>query len=240
MSSIDSFSGLEGGAGMDPSAFEKFQEQMSENSAVIAALTKAQAAQAKTDNNLVQIIVKFLQNSTHRELVNAITKLLEQDVPALLILAMLFLIDEDVRSICKISFEIDADALRIVEASVDNRGQELIVQDFSFSKLPIKARLTLDVWMKTMYDALKSNPNKMLTTLLMPGTEQEDEISVRQSVVDALTIILLEFLDSQNLPANMEITEEFAHFTISGLIKRLKDDMKLTSLEASMKDKKYM
>ena len=215
MSDLESFGALDGGEGLDPAALERFNEQMRENAAHIAALQKAQVAQQQQEGKLVKIILKFIQTSQKTELVVLVTQLLEQNVPAGFILSLIVLGNEDIQDEAGIKLslpeedivrleasataatEVSAAENKVVNATKDGANASTKLIQFGsgtdMSTLPLKVRIGIDLWSKNILAAGLGNPNKVLDGVYMPGMrakvdEADDGAAADEVLIKAVVI----------------------------------------------------
>ncbi|MDP4008227.1 MAG: hypothetical protein Q8P68_03490 [Candidatus Peregrinibacteria bacterium] len=267
MSDLESFGGLDGGEGLDPAALERFNEQMRENAAHIAALQKAQAAQMQQEDKLVKIILKFIQTSQKTELVVLVTQLLEQNVPAGFILSLIVLGNEDIQEAAGIKLSLpEEDMLRLQASENAKHGQsqnadsaessnQLIIFDSDVSVLPLKVRIGIDLWSKNILAAGLGNPNKVLDSVYMPGMRMKaaatlsnnisndesisDDTLIKQVVVSTALFVVKEFMYTNKVEGQSARIYHFCFFLLKGILRKIEESIQVTELRAAEKDRKY-
>lgn len=250
--SVESFGGLDGGEGLDPSAFEKFQEQMRDNAAHIAALQKAQAKQKQQEDKLVKILLKFIQTSSKKDLVILVTQLLEQNVPAGFVLALIMLGNEDIQQAAGIKLALPDEDMARLEATEAARGdvptneRGVVVFGDNPSVLPLKVRIGIDLWAQNIAAAGMANPNKVLDSVYMPGTRpvygtasEKDAGEIKDVVVKTATYVVNEFVTSNRVEGAYGQIYDFAHFLLKGILDKIEESITNQELRAGEKDREY-
>ena len=242
MSDLESFGGLDGGEGLDPAALERFQEQMRDNAAHIAALQKAQAAQQKQEDKLVKIILKFIKNSQNKELVALVTQLLADNVPAVFILSIILLGNEDIQEEVEIILALPEEDMQRMEVADKAKKQAqgentdnpdsggttstLVVFGEDLSVLPLKVRIGIDLWAKNILAAGFSTPHKVLDAVYMPGTRgaavEGDDIVIKDIVVRTAAFVVRQFSHENNVEGESARIYEFCHFLLKGIMEKIR------------------
>ncbi len=254
MSDLESFGGLDGGEGLDPAALERFQEQMRDNAAHIAALQKAQAAQQKQEDKLIKIILKFIKSSKNTGLVILVTQLLEQNVPAGFILSLILLGNEDIQEEVDIILKLPEEHMARLEASEKasqkdsdqddtSETQEIVLFGENMSVLPLKIRIGMDLWGKNILAAAMGNPNKVLDAVYMPGTRaastDEDTMVIKDVVVRTGAYVVREFIRQHNVEGDSDRIYEFCHFLLKGIMEKVEESLINPELRAAKKDRNF-
>lgn len=255
MSDLESFGALDGGEGLDPAALERFNEQMRENAAHIAALQKAQAAQKQQEDKLVKILLKFIQTSQKKELVVLVTQLLEQNVPAGFILSLIVLGNEDIQEEAGIKLSLpEEDMLRLtalenakktdIHGAASNMSTGIIPFNSDFSTLPLKVRIAIDLWSKNILAAGLGNPNKVLDSVYLPGMRGESatpdgEIHIKDIVVKTAVFVVYEFMQSNRVEGKRSEIYDFCLLLLKGILQKIEESLQMTELRAAAKDRKY-
>ena len=98
MADAESFFGREErGDSMDPAAFERFKERMAAASAQLKSLAAQQQKQKKKEDELVKILLKFIQTGQKRDIMLLILRLLEQNIPAAFIVSLLLISESEIQ-----------------------------------------------------------------------------------------------------------------------------------------------
>lgn len=259
MSDLESFGALDGGEGLDPAALERFNEQMRENAAHIAALQKAQAAQQQQEDKLVKIILKFIRTSQKKELVVLVTELLEQNVPAGFILSLIVLGNEDIQEEAGIKLalpeeditRLEETALAVSKAQAGNTAQnhadastKIILFNSDISTLPLKVRIAIDLWSKNILAAGLGNPNKVLDSVYLPGMRGESvatdgEIHIKDIVVKTAVFVVYEFMHANSVEGKRSEIYDFCLLLLKGIFEKIEESLQVAELRSAEKDRKY-
>lgn len=260
MSDLESFGALDGGEGLDPAALERFNEQMRENAAHIAALQKAQAAQQQQEDKLVKIILKFIRTSQKKELVVLVTQLLEQNVPAGFILSLIVLGNEDIQEEAGIKLSLPEEDMRRLSAGAleaNSRLQtvtadkddatasaKIILFNSDFSTLPLKVRIAIDLWSKNILAAGLGNPNKVLDSVYLPGMRGESEtpdgeVYIKDIVVKTAVFVVYEFMHANRVEGKRSEIYDFCLLLLKGIFEKIEESLKVAELRSAEKDRKY-
>jgi len=191
--SLEEFQGYEQGDKMDAASFEKFKERMKAAAAQIQAIRKEEKKRKKKEDELVKILLKFIQYSHKKDLVLLISRTLEKNLPANFILAAVLLGNEDIQKevgeylmLPGIKEKIEAIANvqnsdthtsgeRDVNSqdanSPDSRQPDSSSQNSmaltlfgSDASLPLKVRIEVDQWISNMLYQASESPTKLLKT----------------------------------------------------------------------------
>ncbi len=99
--------------------------------------------------------------------------------------------------------------------------------------LPLKIKLSIDLWIKNIYQAGMMNPYKVRNTAL------DVEYKLKPQVIDLTRYILQEYLASQNLPNNTQQLNQFCQVMLEGIMKQLEKSIEKNRLaEAPFDDPK--
>ena len=224
MAGLDFFGGFEDseGAGLSAEAAEKFQEQMRANAVHIAALQKAEKKQKKEEDRLIKILLKFIKKHNKPAITLLIARLLEQNVPAAVILSIILLGNKDVQDEVGVKFQLPEGMLTEEQALADYKGsKDKVLAFFSDKVLPLKIRITLDLWGKNLWQAMEAYPHKVLNTILLGS-------KIKESAIRLVTFIIRDYLEQEKVEGDFSKIEGFARTVLEGLIQKLRDKIEET------------
>lgn len=183
---LEEFQGFEQGDKMDAASFEKFKERMKAAAAQIQAIKKEEKKRKKKEDELVKILLKFIQHSQKRDLVLLISRSLERNIPANFLLAIVLLGNEDIQKEVgeflilpgmKEQIEATMNARNIHDARAeaqaeaqapngahDTRNAYALMFFQDDASLPLKVRIEVDHWMSNMLYQASESPGKLLAT----------------------------------------------------------------------------
>lgn len=228
MSSLEFFTPGEGAdKGMDAAALERFQERMRANAQALAALQKSEQKQKKQEDKLSAILVAFIKRNQKTDWVILITRLLEQNVPAAFILAIILLADEIVQKAVGIELtmpDLAVAAVGKIEAPAQPEAMSRALQTghFQSEAIPLKIRISLELWSKNLWDAAVKQPYRLLTTII------DLEEKPTMTVVQLTTLVVRDFMEQQGQNQEYDATRAFAQFVLEGLLKKLRAYIKGT------------
>lgn len=158
---------------MDPASFEKFKERMKAAAAQIQAIKKEEKKRKKKENELVKILLKFIQHSQKKDLVLLISRTLEKNLPANFILAIVLLGNEDIQKEVG-EFLMLPDMKDKIEAAMNakdaqgNASSDQVPLSRSLvffqddASLPLKVRIEVDQWISNILYQASESPTKVL------------------------------------------------------------------------------
>lgn len=232
--SMESFSGLEGSGSMDPKAFEKFQEQMRENAAHIAALQKAQATQQKDEDKLVKILKDFINNSTGDPVVFLIANAIAENIPALVIATILTIGYKDLQEKVGVDLGVGVEFKNLLQ----NGENQLAVVKIgeSESTMPVACKVEIDIWGRGVFDAARSYPLKSIETAFVLGNLEHIKPQTLELSMHCISLHLQKY----GLNFDSEYIKEFTRFFMTGIFRNVAKSLERAQLEASEKDKPYL
>lgn len=222
MSSLEFFTPGEGAdKGMDAAALERFQERMRANAQAIAALQKSEQKQKKQEDKLSAILAAFIQRNQKTDWVILITRLLEQNVPASFILAVILLADEIVQK--TVGIELTMPELSLSDAAQlaapqnpEALSRALQTGQFQSDAIPLKIRISLELWSKNLWEAAIAQPYRILTTIM---DVEERPIT---TLVQLTTLVVRDFMEQQGHQQGYDAIRGFAQFVLEGLLKKIR------------------
>lgn len=228
MSDLESFFGLDqADTQASAEAFEAFKERMRENAKHIKALQKSEAKQKKKEDKLAKIISYFLKKQSKGDILLLVARLIEQNVPAAFVLSLILLGNEDIQEKSGIRLELplgvsEETAIEKYKKSSENKDLTIFGQK---SVLPLKVKISIDLWGKSIYEAAKSAPFKVLQTIL------DFEEQLKPLVIQTSSKILGDFLKQNNIDVDQKSTYEFSEFMLRGIVEKVKKETMKKALE---------
>lgn len=250
MADFEQFLGLDTGEGqMTPEAVEAFKEQMRKNAQAIKAIQREERKQKKHEDKLAIILKMFMKRDDKRQLVMLITRVLEINVPAFFIVSIILLGNEDLQHQSGINLELnppnqeqsqDENESKTPQSPFeknylagDSHEESNLITFQQEQLLPLKIKLSIDLWIKNIYQAGMMNPYKVRNTAL------DVEYKLKPQVIDLTRYILQEYLASQNLPNNTQQLNQFCQVMLEGIMKQLEKSIEKNRLaEAPFDDPK--
>jgi hypothetical protein len=229
--SLEQFFGFDAGEGMDDKSFELFKEKMAAAAAQIAAIKKEEGKQKKKEEELLKILLNFVKNSQKKDLVLLVSRALEQNIPANFILAIILLGNEEI--------EREIGNYLLLQSGVtagENYSQDHQEKALIFFKedetMPLKIKIELDIWMKSLLSQAEENPQKLLKTAYDVNMLENDDgdsyeqKSIKIVLIQLIAHVLREFLDSKNFPNDYESLVEFSEFALKGILQKTEEGIK--------------
>ena len=220
---LEFFSGFNQSEGMDEASFERFKERMKRAAAQIKALKKEEKRRKKKEDELIKILLRFIQTSHKKELILVISRALEQNLPANFILAIVLLGNEDIQK------EI-GDYLMLKGPKIE---EENALPFFREDKtLPLKVKIEIDQWIKNIIYQAGESPQKLLRyayDVEEVTVEDEDEtrkVKVISKRLTQLTAhVIFDFLKQNGIEEDIVKLKEFSHFLMKGILKKTQEDL---------------
>ena len=210
--SLESFISLEGGEGMSEAAFEALKQRMKAASAQIAAIKKEEKKQKKKEDELIKVLLKFIQTSQKKELVLLISRCIEQNIPANFILSVVLLGNEDIQK------DIGNYLMLNKSKSDDNALTFFSEQD---KALPLRLKVEIDHWIKNMLSQAQESPQKLIKTAY---EIVEEDRKVKRVVPQLICFVLRDYLE-QNAVDDEEYEKlfSFSEFVFKGILEKTQE-----------------
>lgn len=245
---LEEFSGFNQNEGMDANAFERFQERMKAAAQQIQAIRKQEKKAKKKENELIQILLRFIKNSHKKHLVLLISRVLEKNVPANFILAIALLGNDDIQreigqylvpESLRLEAGTSADGAKQSEPGLNNLQNEKALTFFQGdSTLPLKIRIEIDHWIKGLLLQASETPEKLLKTAYdvkeervpdedsqFGGTKKVYHKTESEAIAKLMANIIFDFLKQNGIEEdNFEKILEFSKFLLKGILKKAKED----------------
>lgn len=223
--SLESFVGIDSGEGMSEAAFEQFKQKMKAASAQIQAIRKEEKKQKKQEDELIKILLKFIQTSHKTELVLLISRALEQNVVAHFVLAIVLLGNEEIQQATGRILLTQEQRLQL--QSADNNTQALTFFNAQDQSMPLKIKIEIDNWIKNLVAQADENPAKLLKTVYdIQLTELEDEKKIiKPVVINLMAHILQDFLQQHKQEEPISKLKEFSSFVLKGILSKARENL---------------
>jgi len=244
MDFAEQFHGFDQNDQMDEKSFEKFKERMARAAKQIQAIKKEEKKRKKKEDELVKILLKFIQSSEKKDLVLLISRTIEKNIPANFILSIVLLGNEDIqRAVGEFLMLKTADGAPITDVSADEKALIFFSEDKS---MPLKVRIEIDNWIKGIIYQASESPYRLLDTAYdvketqktPEEIEKEEETSVfgeikktklkkivGLSLVNLMAHIIYDFLMQNGIEEDMVKLKEFSEFLIKGILTKTRDDI---------------
>lgn len=232
---------------MDEKSFELFREKMKAAAAQIAAIKKEEGKQKKKEEELLKILLKFVKTSQKKELVLLVSRALEQNLPANFILAIILLADEEIEreigSYLMLKAGVYGDGAGGGSKSVGAEGsggegvsldaQEKALVFFREDEtMPLKIKIELDMWLKSLLFQAEENPQKLLKTAYdiemreNDRGEMEENRTIKVVLIQLIAHVMREFLNGKNFPNDYNDLLEFSKFVIRGILNKVEEGVR--------------
>jgi hypothetical protein len=226
--SLEQFFGFDAGEGMDEKAFEIFKEKMKAAAAQIAAIKKEEGKQKKKEEELLKILLKFVKTSQKKELVLLISRALEQNIPANFILAIILLGNEEIeREVGSyLMLQSRKAETETLETTQDAKALIFFRED---ETMPLKIKIELDIWLKSLLFQAGENPQKLLKTAYDVDMLENDEGEMKERktikvvLIQLIAHVMREFLESKNFPNDHESLLGFSKFILEGILNKTEE-----------------
>ncbi len=225
MSDVESFSGFNSGQeSMDPAAFEKFKERMAAAAAQLKAIQAGEQKQKKKEDELVKILLKFIQTGQKRDILMLVSRLLEQNVPAAFIVSILLINNQDMQQEIGIKL---LPAGNLEDLLKGKSGEQSSAQNQTLpdrympnQALPLKIKIAVDAWIQEMIKYAFEKPHRLVETAL-------DANGLIKLPLLQLTILCLEdFLLQNEVQSEYMALKDFMSLMLEGILKRVQEQLK--------------
>ncbi len=245
--SIDSFFGLDQPEGaISAEKVREYKARMQRNQKAMAASRQQEQRQKKKETNLAAILLRFIQTSQHGDVTALLSRCLEENIPAVFLLAVIILGNEALQKELGIQLEASAPQLTgesepptdeslesAVDAQEDLESLEnpetkgaLILFGQANHAFPLKMRMTVDLWGKNIWEAISPIPERIFKTACVWNEDPEDDPQPKEIVTQLATLVLRNYFGINHFNAPLESLGNFSVFFMSGLFKRLKEQVK--------------
>jgi len=213
MSDLESFSGFnDRNEGMDQAAFERFKERMAAASAQLKAIQAGEQKQKKKEDELIKILLKFIQSGQKRDILLLVTRLLEQNVPASFIVSVLLINNANIQQELGVKL--------LPPGQIDNIKQTLPDRYMPNQTIPLKVKIAIDAWVQEMLKYASEKAARLLETALnADGT-------IKLPLSQLAILCLQDFLNEHNIQADYPDLKDFMQLMLEGIFKKIKEDLK--------------
>ena len=216
MSDVESFSGADDRSeGMDAAAFEKFKERFAAAAAGLKALQKQEQKQRKKEDELIEILRKFIQTGTKQEIMLLVVRLLEQNIPAAFIVSLLLINNEDIQKELGIK-------LLPPGAVAAEKAHALTLPDHYMNGeiLPLKIKIAIDSWAHEIVERSQEYAHRILETVL------DQEGIIKLAVTQLAVFCLRDYLQEQGINLDYDILKNFVSLMLEGIMKKVDEEFK--------------
>lgn len=228
--SLESFIGFDSNEPMSESAFEALKERMRQAQAQIAAIKKEENKQKKKEVELIHVLLKFIQSSQKKDLVLLVSRVLEKNLPANFVLAVILLGNRDIQN------EVGQFLmLKGPENETENSKSLVFFQEDQ--TLPLKAKIELDQWLKTLLYQAEESPHKFIKSVYSVEKfkikNEEDYFSsevryktikkLQESLIKLISYVTKDFLSQMQINESTERSDQFAEFILAGIVKKTEE-----------------
>ncbi|MBI4235340.1 hypothetical protein HY604_03515 [Candidatus Peregrinibacteria bacterium] len=248
--SLDSFIGMDSGEPMSAASLEKLQERMAQAAAQIAAIQREEKKHKKKEYDLLAILVKFVKTSHKTELTLLISRVLEQNLPANFVLAIILLGNEEIQAQVGdfLMLQKPKEHASSGDTQVDPSGEadtepssgEKSLTFFSArdQTLPLKIKIELDHWIKSLLMQAEENPHKLLRTAYKTEyikiEDEEDyfgekkyekKVEIQKPLIMLVAYVVGDFMKQQGLGEDQERLTDFAEFILKGILDKTRETL---------------
>lgn len=219
MPDFESFSGgNDRSEAMDPAAFERFKERMAAAAAQLKAIQAGEQKQKKKEDELVKILLKFIQTGQKRDLMLLVSRLLEQNIPAAFIVGILLINNPEMQQEIGLKLLPAGDIEEKI--AVQDQNQTLPDRYMPDQTLPLKIKIAIDAWIQEMIKYAYEKPYRLVETGL--DTDGLIKLPLLQ-----LTIICLEdFLIQNEVQCDYQTLKSFMSLMLEGIFKKIQEQLK--------------
>lgn len=213
MSDLESFSGFDAQSdAMDPGSFERFKERMAAAAAGLKSLQASEQRQKKTEDDLVKILLKFIQSGQKRDILLLVSRLLEENVPAGFIVSILLLSNVEIQQ--QLGLKILPSVFEAEQYQVSDRTT---LPDYYLNQqsLPLKIKMTIEHWIQEISRRSVEYPGRILQTILEPGGE------IKLQVRQLAGFSLRDFLANEGITIEFNQLKHFMDMMLQGIVKKL-------------------
>lgn len=216
MSDFESFGGFEAGReSFDPAAFERFKERMAAAAAQLKALQKQEQKQKKSEDELIKILLKFIQSGKKKDILLLVSRLLEMNVPAAFIVSLLLISNKDMQDQLGLRLLPSGEVEQAVEEST-NLPDLYIGGEI----LPLKVKIAMINWIQEVTKKVNDHPHRTLKTVVDPDGQ------VHLTAIQLGSFCLRDFMEEQDVPHEYDQLKEFVSFFLNDLLQKVAEDLK--------------
>lgn len=187
----------EGGGSASEQLSEEAAARFAAGAAAMQQIRREEKKAKKKDDRVAKVITQFLSDEENAHLFTLIARLVARDCPSIFILAMISLIhEESLQEVHDYLTEVmGKDAEETVRETVQNGGEMSLTKG---GELDTVTNAGLIVWITRMQMVLSTQPEKILTKLLL------DERNIDGTVLQLGTFVVQRFFETQHRSAEFE------------------------------------
>jgi len=216
MSDLESFFGADDrGEAMDPAAFERFKERMAAAAAQLKALQKQEQKQKKKEDELIKILLRFIQTGTKRDIMILVSRLLEQNIPAAFIVSLLLINNEDIQRALGIKL--------LPQGAVEEEKAHALTLPDHYMKgeiIPLKIKIAIDAWAHEIVEHSQEYAHRVLETVL------DNDGLIKLSVLQLGVFCLRDYLDEEGVRLDYDLMKGFVELMLEGILKKVEEEFK--------------
>lgn len=214
MSDLESFSGADDrGESMDPAAFERFKERMAAAAAQLKALQKQEQKQKKKEDELIKILLRFIQTGTNRDIMILVSRLLEQNLPAAFIVSLLLINSPEIQK------ELGVKLLPPGELE-EKKAQALTLPDHYLKGeiIPLKIKIAIDSWAHEIVERSQENAHRLLETAF------DHDGLIKLAVVQLAVFCMRDYLEEEGIRIDYNLLKDFVELMLEGILMKVKEE----------------
>ncbi len=216
MSDLESFFGADDrGESMDPAAFERFKERMAAAAAQLKAMQKQEQKQKKKEDELVRILLRFIQTGTKRDIMILVSRLLEQNIPAAFIVSLLLINNEEIQKELGIKL--------LPQGEVEEQKMRALTLPDHYLKgeiIPLKIKITIDAWAHDIIERSQEYAERVLDTVL------DHDGLIKLPVLQLGVFCLRDFLEEEGIRIDYDLMKDFVELMLEGILKKVAEEFK--------------
>ncbi len=225
---------------MSESAFEQFKERMKRAAAQIAQIKKEEGKQKKKEAELLKILLRFVKKSQKKELVLLISRDLEQNIQPNFVLAIIVLGNEEIKQALGgcLMLQGSVQEPEKLEGEKDEKSKEsLTFFNKEDESLPLKIKIELDDWVKSLLLQASEKPQKLLDTAyqvekikieddtVFSETKYKVKKTIKQVTIQLIAFVLRDYFEQKDLEEDYEKLQEFAEFILKGILTKTQESI---------------
>lgn len=220
--SLEFFSGAEANEPMSAASLEQLREKMRKAAEQIKAIKREEKRHKKTEDELIKILLKFIQDSHKTALTAAIARALATNIPANFVLALALLGNEEIQEQAGLMLAPPAGEEHLVENT-----QALVFYTAHDQAMPLRMRISIDNWLKNLLYQAGERPQKLLDNAYKiyssfeVGHSAKNEI--KAEILDLFTAVLSDYLAQSGASEPAEKLQEFALYILTGILAKTKE-----------------
>jgi hypothetical protein len=219
MGDLEFFGGMDSGGEYNAAAFEKFKERMKAAAAQLKAIQKQEQKQKQSEDELIKILLKFIQTGKKNDIMLLVIRLLEQNVPAGFIVSLLIISNPDIQQELKIQLlpaeisEEEKDAVKL-----QNPNENLPERYMGDQVLPLRIKVAIANWINEIQKRVNDNPDRVLKTTLTV----KDQVEL--TVIQLGAFCLRDFLEDNKVESEYSRLKDFVSFFMNDIIIKAKEE----------------